>query len=116
MAKTFKSLLKKTTSKKVRAAAKVRARRYLAEMLLSEARKLRGLSQKELADALNIKQPTLSRLEGKNDMQISTLQKIVEALGGRLIVVAQFPEGDANLSQFGEKRNPKKVKEVRLVA
>jgi len=55
---------------------------------LSEIRKLAGRNQHEVADALGIKQPSLSKLEGQSDMQISTLRKIVAALGGELDVIA----------------------------
>ncbi len=82
MAKSFEELVVRTTSKKVRERAKVRARRYLSAMLLSELRKLHGRSQKQLARSLRIKQPSLSKLENQEDMQISTLARIVEALGG----------------------------------
>ena len=69
-------------------------------MLLGEVRKLAGKSQRELAAALGIKQPSLSKLEGQGDMQISTLRRIVEALGGEVEVVARFPGGAVRLKQF----------------
>ena len=100
MAKSFDELVARTTSKKVQERARGRARRYLADMLLSEVRKLKGMSQKQLADALQIKQPSLSKLENQDDMQISTLARIVHALGGHLVIKAQFPTGDAELKQF----------------
>ena len=53
-------------------------------MLLAEIRQTEGLTQEELAAALGIKQPTLSRLESQHDMQISTLQRLVQALRGEL--------------------------------
>ena len=56
-------------------------------------RKLAGKSQREVAATLGIKQPSLSKLEGQSDMQISTLRKIVAALGGELDVIARFPKG-----------------------
>lgn len=80
--------------------AHAKARRLLAELLLPELRRLSGLTQVELARLLNIKQPTLSRLEGQDDMQVSTLRRIVEALGGQLDVVVHFPAGDYRLAQF----------------
>jgi len=67
---------------------------------LSEVRKLTGKSQRQVADALGIKQPSLSKLEGQTDMQISTLRKIVAALGGELDVIARFPKGAVRIDQF----------------
>jgi transcriptional regulator with XRE-family HTH domain len=104
MAKSFDELVARTTSKRVQERASRRARRYLASMLLSDLRKLKRMSQKELAHTLRIKQPSLSKLENQDDMQISTLTRIVEALGGRLIIRAEFDKLDAELKQFGRKR------------
>jgi transcriptional regulator with XRE-family HTH domain len=77
-------------------------REDLAEMLLSEIRRLAGLTQEQLAASLDIKQPTLSQLESQNDMQISTLRRIVEALGGELEIIATLPTGRISLSQFSD--------------
>jgi transcriptional regulator with XRE-family HTH domain len=76
----------------------------LAEMLLSEIRRLAGLTQEQLAHSLGVKQPTLSQLESQDDMQISTLRRIVEALGGELEIIATLPTGRIALSQFRESR------------
>ena len=100
MAKSFDDLVKRTTTKKTRRRAAVRAREMLQELLLSEIRELRGKSQQEVATALGIKQPSLSKLEKQADMQISTLQRIVKALGGELQVLAKFPKGVVKIDQF----------------
>lgn len=75
-------------------------REDLADMFLSEIRQLAGLTQAQLAASLGIKQPTLSQLESQDDMQISTLRRIVEALGGDLEIIATLPSGRIALSQF----------------
>ena len=75
-------------------------REDLAEMLLAEIRRVAGLTQEQLAESLGIKQPTLSQLESQDDMQISTLRRIVEAMGGELEIVATLPTGRIALSQF----------------
>jgi transcriptional regulator with XRE-family HTH domain len=54
----------------------------MAEMLLGDIRKEAGFTQEQAAELLGIKQPSLSKLESQDDMQISTLRKIVRALGG----------------------------------
>jgi len=74
----------------------------MAEMLLSEVRQLVGLTQEEAAKKLGVKQPTLSRLESQDDMYISTLRRLIEALGGQLEIVAHLPAGDIRIEQFQE--------------
>jgi predicted transcriptional regulator len=100
MAKSFDQLVKRTTNKRTRDLAAKRTQELLEELLVSEVRKLAGKSQQELADALGIKQPSLSKLEKQSDMQISTLRRIVQALGGELEVVARFPKRTIKLRQF----------------
>ncbi len=110
MAKSFNELVQRTTSKKTQRRAVVRTQELLRELLLSEIRELRGKSQKEVAEAIGMKQPSLSKLEKQSDMQISTLQKIVKALGGELEVLVKFPKGVVKLDQFGKKARPPKSK------
>ena len=104
MAGSFDALVKRTTSKRTRSRAASRTQELLTEMLLSETRQSVGLSQSEVAQALGIKQPSLSKLEKQSDMQISTLDRIVKALGGELEVVAKFPSGAVRLIPFGKAR------------
>jgi predicted XRE-type DNA-binding protein len=100
MAKSFDDLVKRTTTKKTRAKAARRAQELLGELLLSELRRLAGKSQRQVAEVLGIKQPSLSKLEKQSDMQVSTLRKIVKALGGELEVLARFPKGTVKIDQF----------------
>lgn len=104
MAKSFDALVKRTTTKKTRERAARRTQELLRELLLSEVRELAGKSQQQVAEAIGIKQPSLSKLEKQSDMQISTLRRIVKALGGDLEVIAKFPKGAVKLEQFNEKR------------
>jgi DNA-binding XRE family transcriptional regulator len=99
MAQNFRELEAKMPPES-RARAKARAKEMMAEMLLAEVRKQVGLTQEELAASLGIKQPTLSRLESQDDMQISTLQRLIRGLGGDLEIIAHLPGGDIRLSQF----------------
>lgn len=99
MARKFAELEAKMRPE-VLARAKARAREMMAEMLLSEIRKSVGLTQEEVAQTLGIKQPTLSRLESQEDMQISTLNRLIQALGGELEIIAHMPGGDIHLTQF----------------
>lgn len=59
-------------------------------VLRSRLRELRGLTQVQLAERLGIQQSSVSRLE-KGDIQLTTLQRYIAALGGELRVQAVFP-------------------------
>jgi DNA-binding XRE family transcriptional regulator len=48
-------------------------------------------TQEQLAAALGVGQDTISRLERRSDMLLSTLRHYVESMGGKLELVAQFP-------------------------
>jgi transcriptional regulator with XRE-family HTH domain len=108
MAKSFNDLVERTTSKRTRERGRQRGRKLLGELLISEMRKLAGKSQREVAEALGIRQPSLSKLEGQSDMQISTLQRIVAALGGKLDVIARFPKGAVRIEQFDGDKTPRR--------
>ena len=82
------------------AKAKARAQKMQAEMLLAELRKLGGITQVELAEKLGIRQPAVSQLEQQDDMQISTLQRIVKALGGDLEITVRLQGGEYRVGQF----------------
>jgi transcriptional regulator with XRE-family HTH domain len=61
-------------------------------MALQDLRKAMELTQEEVAAELNMKQGNLSRLEKRSDLMISTLRKYIEAMGGQLNIVAEFPD------------------------
>ena len=100
MAKTFDDLATRTMNPASRRRAAARTKVLLREMLLGELRRASGYSQKELAAKLRMKQPSLSKLENAGDMQLTTLRKIVRALGGEIEIVCKFPGGDVRLVQF----------------
>ena len=70
------------------------------EMPLHELRRARGLSQRILADLMNVKQPIVAKQEHQANMHISTLRSHIEAMGGSLEIVARFPEGQVKISNF----------------
>ena len=73
----------------------VRAAALIAEeMTLQELRQARKLTQVRMAKALGISQDGVSRLEKRSDLLLSTLRKTVEAMGGNLSLVAEFPDRD----------------------
>jgi hypothetical protein len=72
---------------------KARARELVArEMSLQELRHAVNKTQKTVARTLNMGQDGVSRLEKRSDLLLSTLRNYVEAVGGSLTLVAQFPE------------------------
>ena len=62
------------------------------EMTLRELRKARKLTQVRMARALGVTQDSVSRLEKRSDLLLSTLRKAVQAMGGNLSLVAKFPD------------------------
>jgi transcriptional regulator with XRE-family HTH domain len=62
------------------------------EMTLQELRQARKLTQVRMARVLRITQDGVSRLERRTDLLLSTLRKSVEAMGGSLSLIAEFPD------------------------
>ena len=62
------------------------------EMTLRELREARKLTQVRMAKALGVTQDSVSRLEKRSDLLLSTLRKTVQAMGGNLSLVAEFPD------------------------
>ena len=92
MATNVDSILKKLgpgERKKVTARA---AELIAEEMTLRQLRKARKLTQVRIAKTLGITQDSVSRLEQRSDILLSTLRKTVEAMGGSLSLVAEFPD------------------------
>jgi DNA-binding XRE family transcriptional regulator len=99
MAHNFDKLKKGMKPENLRK-AQAKAKEMMAEMLLAEIRKEAGFTQEDIARALGVKQPSLSKLESQDDMQISTLQRLIQALGGQLELIAHMPDGDIRIRQF----------------
>ena len=79
------------------------------EMTLRELRKARKLTQVRMARSLGITQDSVSRLEKRSDLLLSTLRKTVEAMGGSLSLVAEFPDrAPVMLSGIAEDEPPHK--------
>lgn len=93
--------------KKVEARA---AQLIAEEMTLCELRRARKLTQVRIAKTLGITQDSVSRLEKRSDLLLSTLRKAVHAMGGNLSLVAEFPDrSPVVLSGIaGDDRKPKR--------
>jgi transcriptional regulator with XRE-family HTH domain len=78
----------------------------LNDMALDELREALKLTQESLAESLHVNQPAISKVERRSDMLISTLRKIIEAMGGELEIRAILPAGIVRINQFQDVRKP----------
>lgn len=99
MAKKFGELRAKM-SPEAQSRAAARAEAMLVEMQLQELRKARKVTQVEVAKAMSVEQASVSKLERRDDMYVSTLREYVKALGGELKLVASFPDADIQIHPF----------------
>jgi len=82
----------------------------MALTTLKDLRKRAGQTQEELAAALGVGQDTISRLEKRSDMLLSTLRHYVECIGGQLALVATFPDQPPMVIDYRDEKHiePKK--------
>jgi transcriptional regulator with XRE-family HTH domain len=86
-----------------RAKITARTQKLIAEeMALRHLRQARDLTQQSMADLLHIDQAGVSKIERRADMLLSTLRSYVKAMGGSLRLIAEFPDGIAELPSLGE--------------
>ena len=97
----FKDLTKDLAPER-RARVDARKAALRAAMPLHELRQARAMTQKALGEALNVKQPAVAKLERRTDMYVSNLRAYIEAMGGRLNIVAEFPQGAVTITNFSE--------------
>ena len=62
------------------------------ELTLRDLRVAQHLTQERLAELLGVEQENVSRLERRADLLLSTLSSYVAAMGGKLRLVAEFPD------------------------
>jgi transcriptional regulator with XRE-family HTH domain len=87
------------------------------EMSLRDMRKARKLTQARVAKVLGITQDSVSRLEKRSDLLLSTLRKTVKAMGGDVRIVAEFPDrAPVVLSDLSEEAPPRKLNRRRAQA
>lgn len=91
MARKKWSDIKSKAPAEVRERAAQKTRDMSAAIQLDELRRLVGITQGELAERLGTNQPSISKLERRQDMYVSSLRHVVAALGGTLEISARFP-------------------------
>ncbi|NLJ51282.1 MAG: XRE family transcriptional regulator [Alcaligenaceae bacterium] len=93
MARTLEEILANEKPKIV-AQAQKKAADMLLNIHLAELREQLCLTQSELAESLNIKQPTVSDMEQPGrDIKLSTLKRYIEASGCKLRIDIELPDG-----------------------
>ena len=75
-------------------------RELLIKMPLHQLRRARTLTQRDVAKMLKANQSAVSKLEQWTDMYVSSLRSYIEAAGGQLKIVAEFPEGEIAITNF----------------
>ncbi len=102
MARNFKELQAKMDPA-VRADNMQRVRQELHRMALDELRSAQQLTQSDMAEMLDVPQSSISRIEQRADMYLSTLRNYIHAVGGELRIQAVFPDGaTVVIDRFGE--------------
>ena len=92
MATNVDDIIKKLSPAR-RKKVEARAAELIAEeMTLRELRHARKLTQVKMAKKLGVTQDSVSRLEKRSDLLLSTLRKTVKAMGGNLYLIAEFPD------------------------
>jgi transcriptional regulator with XRE-family HTH domain len=101
MAKKWAAVREKMTR-----AQKTKSRIYREEMIrqlpLEGVREARNFTQTNLAGVLKVSQGSISKVERRADMYISTLRSYIRAMGGDLQIRAVFPDGEVQINQFQE--------------
>jgi predicted XRE-type DNA-binding protein len=91
MSVTLEEFMKDFTPEQ-RAKVAARAAELIEEELtLRDLRQARRLTQERIAELMGVEQENVSRLERRADLLLSTLSSYVSAMGGRLRLVAEFP-------------------------
>lgn len=100
MARPFKQL-RDRMNPEARARVDRRVRETLLEMSLQELRQhVSGVTQTDLAELMKVTQGAISQLEKRQDVLLSNLAAYIRALGGKLELIARFPDSDVRITQF----------------
>ena len=92
MAKSLDDVLSTFTPEQ-RARVEARAQDLIEEELTLRAlRQAHHLTQERMAELLGVEQENISRLERRSNLLLSTLASYIEAMGGKLRLIAEFPD------------------------
>ncbi|MDO4796822.1 MAG: XRE family transcriptional regulator [Coriobacteriales bacterium] len=79
--------------------ARATTQAYIDAYVLREARNEGGMTQTQLAQAMGVSQNRVSRMErgDLSTMSLDTIRRYVEALGGKVSLIAELPTGRVTL-------------------
>ena len=114
MARTLKDKLAALEPAR-RAGVEAEANRLHTEYLtLQELRKAKDLTKVQLAQTLGIQQATVAKYERQSDLLLSTLSSYVQAMGGSLKLMVEFPgKAPVALEGLGEIEEPRRRRSAR---
>src|SRR5271168_706871 len=108
MARNVNDIIKSLPASRRRKIEKRASALIAEEMTLQELRRARAMTQVRMAKNLGVAQKQISEIEKRTDMHISTLRRSIEAMGGKLSLVAQFPDREpvvlSGISTLAENR------------
>ena len=94
MGRTLEQILE-TEKPAVKAQAEAQAKAMLLNIQLAKIRALAQKTQAEMAETLDVKQPTVAGIERLGqDLKLSTLKRYVEAAGGKVRLDIELPDGN----------------------
>src|SRR5262245_26442168 len=91
MTKTLEQMMQEVSPARRKKIEQRAAQLIAEEMSLRDLRRAHKLTQERIAETLRIGQDQVSRLEQRSDLLISTLRSYIEAMGGTLTLLAEFP-------------------------
>lgn len=110
MAKNFRTLYSRLPAA-ARDEVEAKVKESLEEFTLAELRAAMDITQVELARKLHTDQASISKLERRADMLLSTLESTISGMGGSLSLVVNLPSGEIRtISLRGHKSGRKKRK------
>jgi DNA-binding XRE family transcriptional regulator len=93
MAKNLQDLLAARSSESQKRISEA-ADKMLLEVKLYALREQLAMSQAAVANAMGISQPSVVAIEQRgNDIKLSTMKRYVEAMGGKLRIDVELPDG-----------------------
>jgi len=98
--------IRRTLSPEAEARIQQSVEEAAAVMTLHQLREAQSLTQVSLANILGVNQGSVSKMEKRTDMYVSTLRSYIQAMGGQLQIKAIFPEGEVEIGQFRDLAAP----------
>src|SRR3984893_10015419 len=116
MGKTYEELMAQLSPERHKRVETRAAELIAEEKSLRDLRQARHLTQQSMAKKLGVKQHSISRLEQRSDMLLSTLRDYIGKMGGELVLTARFPnrepvriKGFTDIASGKEARSPRRV-------